>query len=38
MFGNADFIHRYTRGDTIRDGVRTDVTATAREGSFNSTG
>jgi hypothetical protein len=34
MFGDADLIHRYTRGDALRDGVLIDVTATAREASF----
>jgi hypothetical protein len=31
MFDNADYIHRYTRADAIRDGVLIDVSAVARE-------
>jgi hypothetical protein len=31
MFENADFIHRYTRDDAIRDGVLIDASAAARE-------
>jgi hypothetical protein len=31
MFDNADYVHRYTRADAIRDGVLIDVTAVARE-------
>ncbi len=34
MFENADLIHRYTRGDAIRDGVLIDVSAPAREAGF----
>src|SRR5205823_9766242 len=31
VFENADLIHRYSRGDALRDGVLVDVSATARE-------
>jgi hypothetical protein len=34
MLDNADFIHRYSRTDAIRDGVLIDVTAAAREAGF----
>jgi hypothetical protein len=31
MFDNADLIHRYTRGDALRDGALIDVSAVAQE-------
>jgi hypothetical protein len=31
MFEEADYIHRYSRSDAIRDGVLIDVSAMARE-------
>jgi hypothetical protein len=31
MFEDSDLIHRYSRADTIRDGVLIDVSAAARE-------
>jgi hypothetical protein len=34
MFEDADYIHRYTRADAIRDGVLIDVTEAAREAGF----
>jgi hypothetical protein len=34
MFENADYVHRYTRADAIRDGVLIDVSQTAREAGF----
>lgn len=34
MFEEADFIHRYSRADAIRDGVLIDVTAAAKEAGF----
>jgi hypothetical protein len=34
MFENADLIHRYSRDDALRDGVLSDVSATAREAGF----
>jgi hypothetical protein len=34
MFKQADFIHRYSRADAIRDGVLIDVSAVAGEAGF----
>jgi hypothetical protein len=31
MFDHADYIHRYTRADALRDGVLIDVSPVARE-------
>lgn len=31
MFENADVVHRYTRGQAIKDGILIDVSAVARE-------
>lgn len=31
MFEKADYIHRYSRADALRDGVLIDVSAVARE-------
>src|SRR5262249_41159674 len=34
MLDNADYIHRYTRADALRDGVLIDVSAAAKEAGF----
>lgn len=34
MFEDADYIHRYSRADAIRDGVLIDVSEAAREAGF----